>query len=176
MSIEAGTYKARAGAPETAQFGYTKNDNEQIAVVFTIVEGPHEGHRITWFGNFSSEKSTEIAVKALRACGWAGNDMSDLTGIDSLDVEIVVELEEYDGKTRTKVKWVNALGGGAVKLEKTMSDAQRRAFAARMRGVAAGVAPIGGARAPAPRSPGPAAPSGSASEGFGRSGGDDIPF
>lgn len=151
MSIPAGTYRARVTSAAEVQFGYTSTGNEQIAVPLTITDGEHAGTTITWFGNFGSDKATEIALKALRACGWAGNDLSDLTGIDTLEVDAVVEWEEYNGQSRMKVKWLNAPGGGRVKLDKPMNDAQRRAFAAKMKGAAIKTPPLATSGASAPR-------------------------
>lgn len=60
---------------------------------------------------FLSAKALERTEKALRTCGWVGDDVSELMrdGVDIKWVEIVVEEEEYQGKVRTKVKWINPL-------------------------------------------------------------------
>lgn len=60
---------------------------------------------------YLSDKALERTEKALRACGWVGDDISELMrdGVDLKEVEIVVEDEEYDGKVRTKVKWINPI-------------------------------------------------------------------
>lgn len=60
---------------------------------------------------YLSEKALERTEKSLRACGWVGDDVSELMrdGVGLKEVELVVEDEEYQGKVRTKVKWINAL-------------------------------------------------------------------
>lgn len=122
--IAPGTYIARA---VSAELGETKAGNPQIAVEFdTGTDG-----RITWFGYFT-EKAQERTLQALRYCGWCGIDLTDLSGIDRNDVELVVEHESYEGKTRAKVQWVNKLGG--IGLKSKMSPDKAAAFAARMKG------------------------------------------
>ena len=102
-------------------------------------------------------------------------------------VALVTEEDTYDDPekgpiTRTKVKWINRVGGAA-RVAKPMDDGQRKAFAARMKGVAMMSRP--GAAAPAarppvpqrtaPRANGAPAPSGEW-DGQGRAPDDDIPF
>lgn len=94
--------------------GETKMGNPQIFVKFKIGE-----KSLTWFGSLS-EKAIEITGKALIACGFKGTDLSVLAdGLNSnaLDLDktlsLVVENEEYKGKTYTKIKWVNELNSGA---------------------------------------------------------------
>jgi len=134
-----GRYKVRCPDPGAVQFGFTSSGAEQVAVPLVIVDGPCLGVEIPWFGNFS-EKGTEIAIKALRALGWHGDNLADLSGIDSQDAEAVIDLDTYDKGdgsppvTRLKVKWINAPGSGRVKLSNQMDDAQRIAFAQRMKG------------------------------------------
>ena len=73
------------------------------------------GRPPAYYGSFS-DAALPFTMKALRACGWAGSDLSELEhaqcGMDSNQVEIVVDHEVYEGVTRAKVKWVNAPGAG----------------------------------------------------------------
>lgn len=132
--IPAGTYRARACAPAEAQFGYTAKGTEQIAVALTLIGPPFEGQVIYWFGYFT-DKANEQTIKALRTCGWTGDDLNDLAGLDANEVDLVIEEETDDqGRVRSRVRWINAPGGGKVKLQNTMTPEQRAAFAKRMRG------------------------------------------
>ena len=141
-----GTYKARA---TEAEFGFTNTGTEQVAVVFEVVEdGEFQGERIAWFG-FFTEATAERTIQALRVCGWTGDDLGDLSGFDANEVELVVEHEEYQGKTTAKVKWVNKIGNRVV-LKHKMTDAQRAELAKRMKGLAIST------RKPAAASPAPA--------------------
>lgn len=185
MSIEPGKYLARATGEQDVQFGYAGTGSEQIAVVFRITKGDYQGHEITWFGSFASEKSTEIALKALRNCGWKGTNVTDLAGIDSEEVELVVsEDNDQDGNPRIRVQWVNKPGTGRVQMKQTMDPGAKAAFAARLKGQVIAMDKGGGAAAPAKAAP--AARNGGAparGRGFGGApatppepNDDDIPF
>ncbi len=127
--MQRGTYRAKA---TNAQLAFTDGGKEQVAVEFEITSpGQCFGEMITWYGYFT-DKTTERTIKGLRTCGWQGSDLSDLRGVSDNEVSIVIDEEEYQGKSRFKVQWVNALGGGGPK--KPMTDTEARAFAARMKG------------------------------------------
>lgn len=134
--IDPGTYKAVAIA-EDVQFGKAKSGTKQVAIPFRVTEGDFAGHVITYFG-FFTDKTWKRTLEALRYCGWKGDDLSELGPLDQ-EVEIVVEHEEYDGKTRAKVAWVNRIGSGRVQLQDPMGDDELRQFAAQMRTRAQGV-------------------------------------
>lgn len=119
-----GIFRARA---VEGQFGYTNGGKEQVAVTF-LLEG---GQRLTWYGYFT-EKTEERTFESLRYCGWEGTDLSDLTGIDRNEVELVVEEEEYDGKVKSKVQWVNRPSSPV--MARPMDKAQVKSFAERMKG------------------------------------------
>jgi hypothetical protein len=116
--------------------GYSESGKEQVAVAFQLEEGVDAGQRITWRGYFT-EKTTERTLQSLRYCGWDGINLADLTGLDKNLVQLVIENEEYNGKTYSKVAWVNQLGGLALK--NRMDDKARAAFAAKMKGAALAV-------------------------------------
>lgn len=131
--IEAGRYKARGveGALST-----TSKGNPQVAVLLEITQdGPHKGETYTWYGHFT-EKTEERTFESLRYLGWAGDDLTDLRGIDANEVSITIGHEEDEGgKTYPRVRWINAAGGGLA-IKDRMDDTAARAFAARMRGAA----------------------------------------
>lgn len=131
MSLSPGTYRAR---PVSAALGYTMNGNEQIAVTFETLDPA--GERVTWYGYFT-EKSSDRTLQSLRYCGWRGNYLADFYGEQlpegfDQEVDIVVEQEEYQGKTYTKVAWVNS-GGSGMALRNAMTQDQAKAFGAKMR-------------------------------------------
>lgn len=174
--LPAGTYPATAIAAD-AQFGRTRKGHAQIALPFRIDEGEHAGQAITWFG-FFTDKTRERTMESLRYCGWRGDDLSDLGPLDQ-QVEIVIEHEEYDGKVRAKVQWVNRIGSGRVQLQDQMNESELRQFAAQMRSIARGIPEASGPRSERrsgaraqqqglgyPDDPGP----------VGMHGDDDIPF
>ena len=151
--ISAGRYRAQA---REAQLGYTQGGKEQIAVQFALLDDGTGGAMLTWYG-FFTEKTTARTLEALRICGWVGDDLSDLAGVTSNEVELVVEPEEgLDGVERMRVRWVNRRGGGALALKNAMSDEQRRAFAARLKGDVIASKQASGPAAPAvPATPAP---------------------
>ena len=127
--MQPGRYKARAFDAELTQ---TRTGKEQIAVHFRISEGAHQGEMIAWYGYTNTPASAKRTFEALRACGWAGQDLSNLEGLDSQEVELVLAQEEYEGRRRIQVRWVNSLArrGG-----RPMTEAEKKAFAARMKGL-----------------------------------------
>jgi hypothetical protein len=100
--------------------------------------------------------------------GLRGDDLLQVE-TQNLDqvVSVKVEHNEWDGKVRARVAFVNAAGAGAVKLKKPMEDGAKREFAAMMRAKVATVAEVAGTR----HSPGE-----SPSESLGVGQFDDIPF
>lgn len=126
--IPTGTYKARA---REWAFGLSQNGNEQIAVMFALVGGEHDGQTITWFGHFT-DKTLERTLDSLRHMGWQSDNIAELDDLGTNEVEIVIDEEEYDGKVRSKVRWVN--GPSRLALKDQMNRSQVEAFAARLRG------------------------------------------
>jgi hypothetical protein len=128
--MKPGTYVARATEWD---LGTTDNGKDYIGVLFRIEEGEAVGQTITWYGYFT-EKTEQRTIESLRYCGWEGHNFADLNGLDKNLVKIVVDEEEYEGRIRTKVQWINRLGSMAIK--NVMDDKARAAFAARMKGAA----------------------------------------
>jgi hypothetical protein len=126
--IEPGNYEAK---PTSAQLGYAQSGTEQVAIQFRTKNGYH----ITWYGYFT-EKTAKTTIASLRTCGWTGNDIADLSSIETKpqDVELIIEQEDdQQGNPRARVRWVNRIGGG-VALARPMNAGQLAAFADRMRG------------------------------------------
>jgi hypothetical protein len=142
MAITAGTYKARASGECVLGESKTKG-TPFIEFYLTILEGENKGGRVRWTGYFT-EKTNERSVQSLQTCGWQGEDLSEfsdggLHGLDSNDVEIVVELESYEnaeGETRSapRVAWINRTGGFLNKAS-AMNEGAAAAFGDRMRGL-----------------------------------------
>jgi hypothetical protein len=178
--IDPGTYLARATSSE---LGYTANGKEQIGISFSLVDQP--GTYITWYGGFSNEingnakkSPCERTFETLRTCGWEGDDLSDLGGIESNEVELVIDIEDdQNGVPRNRVKWVNAPGGGGPAMKNVMPVDQKKAFAAKMKGAALASKQKMGAQKPVqprPQSQRQAPKSTGSSSQYDES--DDIPF
>lgn len=112
------------------KWGFKKNKkgDEEIWVLFTL----DAGEDVFWRGNFS-EKGLKHTVKALRAMGWKGDDLSNLAGLDTNHVDLVLEEREWNGEVKTEVKWVNSAGGG-MHVSASMPGESLASFAAEMKG------------------------------------------
>lgn len=102
----------------TAQYvghvhGTSSTGKEQIELEWRVTDGPYEGEKIRSWHYFSTDKAAEISFKALENAGWDGEDIFRLNGLGSVPVEIVVKSEEYQGKMRSRVQWVNKPRGQA---------------------------------------------------------------
>lgn len=134
--IPEGTWRGRA---TTFDWGWTSKDKEQIGI--ELVFSPNQdaavdGKTLTWYGTFS-EKAEPHTLKALRTLGWEGNDLSDLSGFDANEVDIVVIHEpDYNNAevTRAKVRFINPIRSGGVAMKNRMLPEQVEAFAERMKG------------------------------------------
>lgn len=161
--VPKGTYRAKATRGE---YGVSPNKGTDfIAVAFQIVEeGEQKGQSVGYRG-FFTELTTERTIELLRfaGCTFPGNDITNLEGLGTTEVSIVVEHETYkddkgEEKTVAKIAWVNSLGGaGRVKPEQRMDPGQKASFKQRMMGrlVADGVMKpaalgIGGSKDPLP--------------------------
>jgi len=125
----AGSYPVRAKAH---RFGETKKGDPQVGVALEIVDGQYKGKRLTWYGTFVNEQAEEITIKALRALGFRGVDLTDLSSIYEGEAIAVVDHEaDLEGVMRVKVKWIN---GADVMMKKELAGADLKRFADRMRG------------------------------------------
>lgn len=107
--VDFGLMKSSAGLPMAA-----------VMFEYKMADGGGT-QRITWFGSFK-DGARPYTVDTLVRMGFAGKNGAELAkgnGSGVLDqtkeLEIVVGNEEYQGKTRARVKFVNIPGGGAFK-------------------------------------------------------------
>lgn len=121
----AGTHKARA-----VEWDFdASNGKECIVVRFEFVGGPHAGKSIQWWGYFV-DAAVQRTLDSMRHCGWTGETLGDMTGMGDAEVELVIADEEYNGKTRSKVRWVNR--PPRLLLSNPMNRASLDAFSQRM--------------------------------------------
>lgn len=167
--LEAGEYRAKA---VKAQLGKSTKGNEQIGVEFELLD--FSPQHIGWYGSFT-EAAFEITMKGLTAAGFKGSDLSDTSWLEGApEVILVVAHEEWEGKVRAKVKFINGLGG--VNMKDALDGNAAKSFAERMKGKVLAFQSSAGA----PRQPKPA-PNGSAHRGAPPTDepspfNDDIPF
>ena len=117
----------------------TSDKSTQVVIGFELTDPADYdcGTFITYFGS-TSDAALEHTVKALGVCGWQGDDMSELPGLAEQGilaevVSLVVDHEEFEGKWRAKVKWVNSPGGGKIKIERPLDGDGLADFGARMK-------------------------------------------
>jgi len=136
MSIQAGTYRARAVAG-SEQYGQTSKGNDQIVIDLELID---IGERVSTFLVFS-DAAAKYSLERLRALGWSSNDLSDLSGIDANEVDVEVKYEEYQGEQKMKVQ---IRTGNGVKLKDQLDDKAKKAFAAKYKSLAATTPAPGG--------------------------------
>jgi hypothetical protein len=147
------------------ELGYAQTGTKQIGVLFEFEDESFRGRRITWYGTFTPE-SFHITVRALKALGWQGKRLETLKGDLRMGtvVDLVCEVESYQGKERSRVLFVNSRG---IRMHRPMVGDDQRAFADEVNDMLArglGDRPAGGG--------------GGADDGYdqGTGGEDDIPF
>lgn len=179
--IPEGTLRATGRGPGALRFSTSSNKGtQQVEVDLVVTEtGPHEGAAITWVAYFS-DKAWERTIEALRLLcpTWSSDDLTDLLGISERGefgaVDAVITHEDYQGRPRARVAFVNEPGRG---MGKAMASDELRTFAERMRSSVRAVPQTGStkvAQRPAAQSAqsGPAARPATSSP---PSGWDDIP-
>jgi len=137
--IQPGTYKARLIMSEV-QFGETESGKPQMILLADVPD----------LGTFSvplffSAEAAPYSIPKLRAAGWTGKDLSDLTGLGTKDVLITIKKEMFEGKERLKV---DLAGGGGFSPAKPLDQ---KTFAAKVAAITAaggGSAPTGSGGAP----------------------------
>lgn len=104
--IKPGTY---AGTIQSHVISETKAGEPQAAITFSL-ESEGRPHTMTWFGSFKEGKAREITIKTLLICGLKGNNPAGPLEIGK-QLSLVVEEEKgQDGKVRSRIRWINALG------------------------------------------------------------------
>lgn len=138
--IEPGKYLAKCiDHPDSIRWGRAKSGAEQIALTFAFIDGDGQpgASTIEWVGGFGTDQSAEITIKALRACGWSGDDLLDLRGINEETVELDIAWDEYQGERRLRIKWINRPGSGRLQFRDLLDERAKQSLAARMRKIAA---------------------------------------
>lgn len=125
-----GRYSAKATGP--AQFVTSKGGTEGVAVEFEITKGDHAGHRMLWTG-YLTDKTIDRTMDSLRYMGWKSDDLLDTMSVGVLldEVELDCAPEEYEGKLRTRIQWVNKPGLG--KLQGALDQTAAKLLAARLK-------------------------------------------
>jgi len=127
--LEAGEHQAVAVNHEWC---LTSKGTKALCVRFEVVN--HEGQTgnfINWWGYFS-EKAWERTIESLRHMGFNGDDLTSLGELNQ-KVSLSVIEDEYEGRIRPKVAWVNALGNKRILVNDVMDQKTVGQFAAAMK-------------------------------------------
>jgi hypothetical protein len=108
-----GTYLGVVSEPIYGWLGENKNGSRYVRASVTIsTEGNQKGKTIDWYGYLGQEvgrdgkTKTQRTTETLENCFGINWDWDNINWAGQ-QVELVVELDEYNGKTRPKVKWLN---------------------------------------------------------------------
>ena len=112
------------------QLGEAETGTPFVMVSFPVKNDDGTERFLGWRGYFT-EKTTDRTIESLRIMGFAGEDLSQLEGLDTNEVDLVVEDEEHEGKTYEKVQFINKPRGPSVK--NALTGEKLGAFAAQMR-------------------------------------------
>lgn len=115
--IAEGTYRAK---PLGGAFDKNKKTGSLgVGVQFEFTDQALKGQKIWWVG-YLTEKAIEFTMKTLATLDLSNAPKTDddgrfdasQFGYPNKEYELVVTVEEYEGKTRNRVKFVNEIGGG----------------------------------------------------------------
>ena len=145
-NVPPGYYKAHSVSTpgedgnHMARFGESEEKGTKfVLLVLEIDEGDYTGTQLQYRGYFT-EKTYARTIESLRYLGFKGDD---LAALDSQrmgeQVSITIEDEEYDGKTHSRIQWVNRLNSGGPSVKKPIEGTALRAFAAQMKSRVAAV-------------------------------------
>lgn len=111
-----GTYLAEVKSHVLKEVG--DNATPAINIALDLIKNVQTDEPVTgtvyaslWLTDAALEFSMRTMTEAL---GWTGTDLSEINGTGMFagkEVWVVLEEQEYEGKTQTKVKYVNKVGG-----------------------------------------------------------------
>jgi hypothetical protein len=135
MAIEAGKYRAKADATTAQWTKSSQKGTRAIEMMFVVEPGENcAGERVKWTGYFT-QSTQERTVESMQyaGCTFASGKITDLAGLGSQVVQIVVEIEvsQSGAPKGPRVAWVNDANAGG----KPMDDADLSGFEAEMAGV-----------------------------------------
>lgn len=135
--IPEGKYKAKGVEGQLSQS--EKKGTPCVQVVLEISDGEHAGERMRWDG-WLTDGTAQRTLESLRHLGWESDELTDLRGIATNEVQIVVEHEwnEEKQKSYPRVKWINRLGGARLNEEARLDGVAAKALSQRFAAMARG--------------------------------------
>lgn len=113
--IAEGTYAAQLvkNDGEWLQFSRASTGNAQVLLSFELADGS----RIQGFFAITPA-AAEYTLAKLHSCGFTGASFRAMAGqTPNGKVELVIEHQEYRGKTQVRIKFINRQGGFSIKAE-----------------------------------------------------------
>lgn len=158
LPMEKATYRARATG---AGFGTTDDGKPQLAIQFELLDEHVAGESIAAI-LFFTDKTVDRSLESLLHLGFASDDLELLADVGPeraaellpTPVDLVCEPEEYDGRWRVRVRWINRAGGGKFTFKNKLEGGDLKAFAAQMRGQLKNARGAAGAQARKPAASG----------------------
>ncbi len=105
--IDGGNYRA---LPESVSLGESQTGKTRFECTFRLMGGKFDG-RVVFADLYLSDAAAERTIESMKYCGcrFPGGDVTNTKGFGENEVQLVIAIEEWEGKERNKVKWVNAL-------------------------------------------------------------------
>lgn len=115
-----GSFEAIVTEPSAGWIGEAgQNLSPFIRIPVQVIEdGPEKGAIGIWQGYLTDDAFEKTIKRLAEAIGFNGDLYSLTTGKQTLvgkPCNITTKLEEYNNKTRCKIAWLNAPGGGGAK-------------------------------------------------------------
>jgi hypothetical protein len=153
IRIAKGTYMARAsGAPRLTNHGEKQTPAVSATMLITEETSPEKGTYLPWNGWLTTDNAKKRTAEALYAMGWDG-DPSSFDSAQTKSVYIVVDDEEYNGETKSVIKFINDPDRPRSSAQ-TMDAGQQQAAMSELRGLVLSMreerAKRGGPTSPAP--------------------------
>ena len=142
-SIPSGDYQGSKANPDNIEVGFSKDRNVPEMILQCYV--PDLRREVSVVLHFSTPGNAQVSMEMLRATGWSGKDISDLTGIGSKEFTLRIEYEMYDNKQQMRTTILT--GGGRIKSSK---PTDLRTFAAAVARVTGNTSGGGGSGSPPP--------------------------
>lgn len=122
MSLKAvGVFDCITVDPSGGWFGESQTGTPFIRIPLVVTSGDQKGATIVWYGYLTSAALDKTVKRLCEVFGWNG-DLDALNDgkatFANKPCQIETESEDYQCKTRIKVKWLNAPGGLAKPMPK----------------------------------------------------------
>jgi hypothetical protein len=102
---QVGSFLCTVKRPPNGWLDETQGGTPFIRIPCIVTEAGEQQHKeIVWRGYLSEKAKPRTVETLIRAFDWNG-DWDDLDSFASIEVIIVTEEEEYNGKTMIKAKW-----------------------------------------------------------------------